>query len=116
MIFYKGNRADAPFEPDLAEVAAQFWTSREGRPHTEEPDYPVRLDVSLRLFLSNPHGFNSTWVDDTGYDELFTKVRETWPETLPVEPMGIGANVQERTGHIQAHPSPWRADEHEDGR
>ena len=52
--FWKGNRLDAEFTREIQPLAFEFWVSKYGRNLAD-----LRLEVSLRLFLTDPKGFNS---------------------------------------------------------
>lgn len=116
MRFYRGNRTGGGFDADLADVAAQFWASPLGRSHVTDPDNMWPLERSLRAFLTDPAGFNSTWVDEAGFWELHTKVRETWPETVVVplrwetagtdEPRDVNADSGRVHGYWALGPGP----------
>jgi hypothetical protein len=77
--FWRGNRADAEFEADPAEVARQFW---ESEPGTLAMNSEMRLDRCLRMFLTDPAGFNAVW-DEPDYDALFGAVLAAWPGEVP---------------------------------
>jgi hypothetical protein len=81
MTFWRGNRIDGRFEARISEVAAQFWASEQGQAFLGGGMSDQRpLDTVLRLFLTDPAGFNSVWTDEGTYDELFDQVRATWPK------------------------------------
>jgi hypothetical protein len=79
--FYRGNRIDGEFEQDLIALADQFWPSRQGAAVLRGQ----MLDRALRDFLTDPAGFNSSWTDEAGYEELWQLVRDRWPEEQPFQ-------------------------------
>jgi hypothetical protein len=77
MRFWKGNKIDGEFEADIVEVAEQFvaavFTSPSSKLLLKFHNWP--LDRTLRDWLTDPVGFNSTWDDHHAYDDLIEAVR-----------------------------------------
>jgi hypothetical protein len=83
MKFYLGNKANAGFDTDPGDVAALFWTSRQGR-QVLDPRYTVPLERALRDWLTDPAGYNASWEDEsdaTGFGLLLSEARKSWPKT-----------------------------------
>lgn len=72
MKFWRGNRLAGEFDMPVAEVAAQFadWY----RSHPD--DVGGNLERELRYWLTDPNGFNSVWMAETGpgsFAELYDR-------------------------------------------
>ena len=61
MTFWRGNRLDAEFTREIQPLAFEFWASKYGQAQLTAE---IRLEVSLRMFLTDPAGFNSVWTDE----------------------------------------------------
>lgn len=71
MKFWKGNRLDAEFDADPAEVAARFTAWRRSQPaHYRDG---MRLERQLRDWMTRPDGLDAVWADesDQGFGAVF---------------------------------------------
>lgn len=83
MKFWLGNQLEAEYDLDPETVAERFWASKQGRLQLN-PAFALNLERSLRGYMTDTAGLNSTWQDEsetTGFGAVFAKVRETWPKT-----------------------------------
>lgn len=73
MKLWKGNRLDGEVEAAPAELAQQFVTWLRQPEQAIRRSSGIRLERSLRFWLSSPDGFNATWEDesDAGFGAIF---------------------------------------------
>lgn len=86
MEFWHGNRINGEFEREIPPLALEFWGSSYGDKQLRGSDWP--LERSLRAFLTDPAGFNSSWTDEsdtTGFGALLERVRQLRPRLTTAE-------------------------------